>query len=101
MRPAGNISSGLGAYLASELWRRRRDRYLRRHRHCERCGSRRCLSVHHPNYDRIDGNELAEDLLCLCLICHSREHPNKPVRCGPFLVVYQPDDTDGTPDIPF
>ena len=99
MRPASNISIGLEAYLASDVWRRRREQYLRRRPHCERCGANELLSVHHLNYDRLDGRELDEDLQTLCVTCHSREHPGKPVRCGPFFVVYQPDDPDGTPDI--
>jgi len=98
---SSSISSALAEYLRSGVWRSRRANFLRLVRHrCERCGSRRCLTVHHLNYNRIDGNELDKDLECLCLICHSREHPGKPVRCGPFFVVYQPDDPDGTPVIP-
>ncbi len=100
MTPASNISTELERYLRSDVWRRRRDQYLRLVRHrCERCGSRRCLSIHHLDYSTLDGNELDKDLECLCLICHSREHPGKPVRCGPFFVVFQPDDPDGTPEI--
>ena len=101
MTSSPTISSRLERYLRSDTWRRRRRRYLEQVGHgCEECGSERCLTVHHLNYDRIDGQELDEDLQCLCLLCHSREHPGKPVRCGPFFVVYQPDDPDGTPVIP-
>ena len=101
MTSSNSISSELARYFRSGVWRCRRAKYLRLVRHrCERCGARRCLTVHHLNYDRLKGKEGNEDLLCLCITCHALEHPGKPVRCGPFFVVYQPDDPDGTPVIP-
>ena len=100
MTSSDSISTHLARYLRSEAWWRRRERYLRRRHQCEQCGAKKLLSVHHLNYDRPDGRELDEDLECLCITCHALEHPGKPVRCGPFFVVYQPDDPDGTPVIP-
>ena len=86
------ISSRLEAYLKSGTWRRRRAQYLRSVGHqCEECGAGRYLTVHHLDYTRLDGLERDADLQCLCITCHSIQHPNKPVRCGPFTVTYNPD----------
>ena len=57
-------------YLRTPEWRRERNRVLRRARFkCERCPSRRFLSVHHRTYERL-GCERDTDLVVLCATCH-------------------------------
>lgn len=61
-------------YLQTPLWQQRRERSLALARHhCQRCGSRRRLQVHHRTYDRL-GEEADEDLEVLCDACHRQEH---------------------------
>jgi hypothetical protein len=90
MTSSSNISIELERYLRSDAWRRRRDQYLRRRRHCERCGAKKLLSVHHLAYSALDGKERDADLQALCVLCHARQHPGKRVMCGPFAVTYDP-----------
>lgn len=52
----------------------------RANEHCEYCGQffpsgfRRCLDLHHVNYERAYHAELPEDLLALCRDCHEQVH---------------------------
>ena len=61
-------------YLRSDEWRRLREAALRRAGHrCHLCGHDRRLEVHHRDYETI-GSERVEDLVVLCLLCHTRHH---------------------------
>lgn len=61
-------------YLRSTVWKKKRQRVLKRDRHrCTRCGSTKNLQVHHLTYDRIFRERLS-DLTTLCAKCHMREH---------------------------
>jgi 5-methylcytosine-specific restriction endonuclease McrA len=66
-------------YLRSPLWRiRRRIWILRAGGRCQRCGSRRRLSIHHRTYKRL-GHERRSDITVLCWRCHQRRHaPGRP-----------------------
>ena len=61
-------------YLHSPLWRlRRRIWILRAGGRCQRCGSRRRLTIHHRTYQRL-GHERRADVTVLCWNCHRRHH---------------------------
>jgi hypothetical protein len=61
-------------YLHSPLWRlRRRIWILRAGGRCQRCGSRRRLTIHHRTYQRL-GHERRVDVTVLCWDCHRRHH---------------------------
>lgn len=61
-------------YLRSQLWRlRRRIWILRAGGRCQRCGSRRRLTIHHRTYRRL-GHERRADVTVLCWNCHRRHH---------------------------
>jgi 5-methylcytosine-specific restriction endonuclease McrA len=60
-------------YLTSDAWIERRDRVLKRAKGlCEKCG-RQAAHVHHKTYVRIY-NEADDDLIAICVDCHSVEH---------------------------
>ena len=101
MTPSSSISTELERYLASDVWRKRRKRYKRHAKNrCESCDARWPLTVHHLNYDRLNGKERNDYLVCLCVACHSRQHPGKTVHCGPFACRYSPDEPYDNRDIP-
>jgi hypothetical protein len=61
-------------YLHSPLWRlRRRIWILGTGGRCQRCGSRRRLTIHHRTYQRL-GHERRGDVTVLCWNCHRRHH---------------------------
>lgn len=61
-------------YLRSPLWRlRRRIWILRAGGRCERCRSRRRLTIHHRTYARL-GHERHGDVTVLCWDCHRQQH---------------------------
>ena len=61
-------------YLRSPLWRlRRRIWIVRAGGRCQRCGSRRRLTIHHRTYQRL-GHERRADVTVLCWHCHRRHH---------------------------
>jgi hypothetical protein len=61
-------------YLRSPIWRlRRRLWILQAGGRCERCRSRRRLTIHHHSYHRL-GHERRADVTVLCWDCHRREH---------------------------
>jgi 5-methylcytosine-specific restriction endonuclease McrA len=61
-------------YLASADWQvKRADAIERAGYRCEVCGLPWGLEVHHKTYERL-GNELPEDLACLCWGCHRGLH---------------------------
>jgi len=61
-------------YLRSPIWRLRRSLWIFQvGGRCERCRSRRRLTIHHRSYDRL-GHERRADVTVLCWDCHRREH---------------------------
>jgi hypothetical protein len=61
-------------YLRSPIWRlRRRLWILQAGGRCERCRSRRRLTIHHHSYHRL-GHERRADVAVLCWNCHREEH---------------------------
>ena len=64
------------AYLASDVWQRKRRSVLERAKfRCERDGCRNMAEqVHHLTYERA-GEELPEDLHAVCVPCHALFHP--------------------------
>lgn len=65
-------------YLRSPLWRlRRRIWILRAGGRCQRCRSRRRLTIHHHTYQRL-GHERRTDVTVLCWKCHRRQHDRHP-----------------------
>ena len=41
---------------------------------CEVCGGSYSLQVHHIKTKASGGNDVAENLICLCAICHTKAH---------------------------
>jgi 5-methylcytosine-specific restriction endonuclease McrA len=69
-----NISATYHEYLASDDWQVKRSDVMQQAGYrCERCGLPWGLQVHHVTYERL-GNELPEDLACLCRDCHRKLH---------------------------
>ena len=65
-------------YLRSPLWRlRRRIWIVRAGGRCQRCHSRRGLTIHHRTYRRL-GHERRADVTVLCWDCHRRQHDPRP-----------------------
>ena len=65
-------------YLRSPLWRlRRRIWIVRAGGRCQRCRSRRRLTIHHRTYQRL-GHERRADVTVLCWDCHRRQHDPHP-----------------------
>lgn len=64
-------------YLASEQWREKRWKVLRRANDiCEGCGEARATQVHHLTYKRV-GQEMLFDLVAICDECHQSIHNHK------------------------
>lgn len=62
-------------FIHSRAWLWIRKRALHRAGYkCERCRSHEHLHVHHKTYARFGGNELPEDLMVLCVDCHTVQH---------------------------
>jgi 5-methylcytosine-specific restriction endonuclease McrA len=65
-------------YLRSPLWRVRRWMWIvRGGGRCQRCRSRRRLTIHHRTYRRL-GHERRADVTVLCWDCHRRQHGSHP-----------------------
>ena len=65
-------------YLRSPLWRLRRSMWIvRAGGRCQRCRSRRRLTIHHRTYRRL-GHERRTDVTVLCWDCHRRQHNQRP-----------------------
>lgn len=61
-------------YIASSAWdARRRQRLEKDGRRCQGCGTQDSLHVHHRTYERL-GNELADDIVTVCEVCHGFIH---------------------------
>lgn len=87
---SGGVGFGLppsryGAYIASDRWAARRERYFASHpRKCAVCGSKASLELHHLSYERL-GRERDDDLAPLCHRCHAAVHlvaDSLLPRCG-------------------
>lgn len=63
-------------YLNSQEWLNLRLDIITSRIKCERCGSKKCLQVHHKHYRTIY-KENPEDLELLCKKCHESEHKIK------------------------
>jgi len=61
-------------YLQSDEWKVKAEacKKLADYK-CNRCDEVTKLQAHHKTYDRV-GEELQEDLECLCEMCHNKEH---------------------------
>jgi hypothetical protein len=61
-------------YLRCPLWRVRRWMWIvQAGGRCQRCRSRRRLTIHHRTYRRL-GHERRADVTVLCWECHRRHH---------------------------
>jgi hypothetical protein len=70
-------------YLRSPLWRLRRRLWILQARgRCQRCRSRRALSIHHRTYTRL-GHERHADIKVLCWPCHQLEQRQTPFPARP------------------
>jgi hypothetical protein len=67
-------------YLETTHWNKTRKRILKFDGwKCVKCGSKKSLKVHHRTYERL-GQELLEDLVTLCSVCHATLHGSgKPI----------------------
>ena len=69
--------------LDPELYERLQQHVLRRDgRRCQNCGSRSNLEVHHKEFRSQGGDDSEENLITLCVKCHSILHRKAGV---PFL----------------
>lgn len=65
------------AYLNSETWKHKRNKFLRkrnRRNRCKLCFGYGPVDVHHVTYARVGGRELSKDLKALCRDCHQFVH---------------------------
>ena len=77
-------------YLRSPLWRlRRRIWILDARGRCERCGSRRRLTIHHRTYERL-GRERRPDVTVLCWDCHRSHHARRLWAAGVLARIGSP-----------
>ena len=61
-------------YWKTPHWQRVRDDALYHSAsHCQQCGAIGGVGVHHKTYARL-GNELVNDVECLCKRCHAVRH---------------------------
>ena len=73
-RIAVRLRKTYAEYIASAEWGERRRRRLEKDGYrCQGCGSEDDLHVHHRTYERL-GNELPDDLVTACEICHTFIH---------------------------
>lgn len=64
-------------YLASDAWKEKRLLVFNRsNNQCEKCRKKKAQQVHHLSYEHF-GNELLEELLAVCLLCHDELHDGK------------------------
>lgn len=78
MRTRRRRSLLYAVYLRSPLWRLRRWMWIvRAGGRCQRCHSRRRLTIHHRTYRRL-GHERRADVTVLCWDCHRRHHSPHP-----------------------
>lgn len=66
---------GYRGYLLSDAWKKRRERYFRKHpKQCWICGKKTDIHLHHCNYERVGGRERDSDLVPLCRSHHRGVH---------------------------
>lgn len=64
----------LKEYYASKKWQEKRNEFFKRHSYkCEFCKARKRLNLHHKHYYHL-GNERMEELMWVCVGCHSMIH---------------------------
>jgi hypothetical protein len=64
----------LTRYIHSPWWKRRKQRYYRRHlKKCRVCGSKVQVQLHHLTYERMY-QERDTDLVALCAVHHKQAH---------------------------
>lgn len=67
-------------YIASPEWCIRRERALMiAGNHCQLCGAKNNLEIHHNTYEHL-GNELDHELFVLCEPCHAKHHDRIPTN---------------------
>lgn len=82
-------------YLKSRQWADKRDRVLRRANfHCEGCGCRPAVDVHHLTYEHVT-QEFLFELVALCRECHERIHEQSDSR--PAAPTWTPRHASGRP----
>jgi hypothetical protein len=70
----GEIVETYNHYRHTEHWAAVRNKFLgTRNGVCEKCGSKKDLSVHHIHYETL-GCETGEELKLLCWKCHMKKH---------------------------
>lgn len=63
-------------YIQSDKWKLKREAILERDNYtCRGCLTRRASHVHHLTYKHL-GDELAYELISVCVQCHEKEHPH-------------------------
>ena len=63
-------------YLRSDKWKEIRLKILKRDNNlCQKCKSEKAYHVHHLTYKNLFHEKL-EDLISICIKCHTIEHPN-------------------------
>ena len=60
-------------YINSELWKNKRDNFVKICGGCEVCGKTKNLNVHHKSYNNL-GRETIDDVFVLCSYHHKKVH---------------------------
>ncbi len=61
-------------YIRSKEWHKRREEYLNKFgRHCQACGNKKGIEVHHKQYGEF-GHEPDYALVAMCSLCHKDFH---------------------------
>jgi hypothetical protein len=64
--------------LDPQVYERLREQVLHRDSwRCQSCGSRTNLEVHHKEFRSQGGNDSEENLITLCVVCHSLAHRDR------------------------
>lgn len=79
----GRFTKSYRAYLASDVWKNKRERVLKRCGGiCEGCGEAKATEVHHFCYDHLF-DEFLFELVGLCHNCHERITAERRAILGP------------------
>jgi len=60
-------------YRGSVKWQRLKKQALKRSHHCDHCGGRRGLELHHIHYPEDPARDCLENVIILCRKCHLKE----------------------------
>lgn len=61
-------------YINSLKWAKKKSEYFKKYpKLCMKCGNTEQLELHHATYKHL-GNELENELYCLCRNCHQNYH---------------------------